>query len=291
MDSITVSAPAKINLFLKITGRRPDGYHDIDTLFEKITLSDTATFKKRESGIEIVSDARDLPLGEANLIHRAVCLLNKKYGRDLGVGVKLDKSIPIGAGLGGGSSDAAAALRAVNRLYALGACEEELREFAREIGADVPFFLSGASRAVGSGRGDIMEEARASGKIRYLLLLPGFEISAKDAYEWADGRAFDGSGSARGMLDSIENEDLRAASGMVRNDLEGLALSRDTRLGLLRDVMVKNGAYAAAVSGSGPALYGIFGNEGEVTSARKAIMEQTASLPGWRVAVTSTLTK
>jgi 4-diphosphocytidyl-2-C-methyl-D-erythritol kinase len=166
-----------------------------------------------------------------------------------------------------------------------------MREIAAEVGADVPFFLSKNNRALGTARGDRIEEIDVDLESWYLLVMPDFEISSKEAYDWVDGRAVDGARDITRVLTALKEKDAGTLAGELYNELEGLALRKDRTLSFFKEILVKNGAGAAIISGSGPVLFGIFQNEGEVDEARRSIMKEMVSRPGWRVAVASTLKK
>lgn len=154
MRTIELTSPAKINLFLEILGKRNDGYHDIVTVFEKIDLCDRIRLSESDSGIALTSNLKELPLDKNNLVYRASSLLKNTYGVSKGVNIHIEKKIPVAAGLGGGSSNAAITLKGLNRLWKLDLTDRELYDIGKKIGADVPFFIFNHSFAVGSGRGD-----------------------------------------------------------------------------------------------------------------------------------------
>jgi len=172
MPSLTVASPAKINLALRVLGKRPDGYHDIFTLFQRISLADRIIFRKtRRSGVRLSCTLPQVPLGPGNLICKAYELLRKETGLRGGIEVELIKNIPLGGGLGGGSSNAASALKALNSMYSLGLKSDELIHLGKRLGADVPFFLMETSRAIGRGRGDELCALRGVSKRIPLLLV------------------------------------------------------------------------------------------------------------------------
>lgn len=191
MPSLTVVSPAKINLALRVLGKRPDGYHDIFTLFQRISLADRITFRKiRSPGVRISCNLPEVPSGPGNLIHRAYELLRKEKGLRGGIEVELAKRIPLGGGLGGGSSNAAAALKSLNRLYSLGLRNDELLFLGKQLGADVPFFLLGSSQAIGKGRGDELYPLCAPKKIPLLLVLFPEGVSTPEVYRRYRERCF-----------------------------------------------------------------------------------------------------
>jgi len=175
-------AHAKINLFLEVLGKRPDGYHELRTIFQSLKLHDTLSFTAREDG-RLVLHCSDpsLPLGPENLVWRAADLLRRYYGISAGAEVMIEKNIPVAAGLGGGSSDAAAALRGFSRLWRLPREGKVLASLAAELGADVPFCLQGGT-AVGRGRGDVLERLPACPHFYVVLVNPGVAVSTARVY-------------------------------------------------------------------------------------------------------------
>ncbi|MFH1753783.1 MAG: 4-(cytidine 5'-diphospho)-2-C-methyl-D-erythritol kinase [Candidatus Omnitrophota bacterium] len=273
MDNITVLAPAKVNLFLSVLDRRPDGYHTIETLFEKIAIFDKIELRKSGGGIKISSEAVGLPLGGENIVYKAVELLEARCAKPLGVDISIEKSIPIGSGLGGGSSDAAAVLSGMNALYGLGLKAEELATLGAALGADVPFFAQDAVWAAGRERGDALETIESSMKLWHILICPQASILSKEAYEWIDGAEKRASGGVEKAVEAVRREDISLLGKALHNDLEGLS---DERLPFLREakaILMKSGAAGALISGSGPVLFGIFASEEEVMVSKKRVEE------------------
>jgi len=289
-EKIVINAPAKLNLFLKVVGKRPDGYHDIETLFEKITLFDKITLKKSKKGIELSCSDANLPTGEENLAYRAAALIKDKTGLSPGVKIEIDKSIPIGAGLGGGSSDAAAVLVGMNRLYGLGLLQAELVGMAGELGADVPFFIYDNSWAVGRERGDKLESIKAPVKIWHVLIASDFSLSAKDAYLWKDKSTEEPGADIGKSLDALKRGDINSLCENLYNDLEGASFEKDGSIKELKDRLVEYGAKGAAVTGSGPVVYGIVETEEEVNRLKVKIEKKRLDTAGrYKIYAVSTL--
>ncbi|MFH1645089.1 MAG: 4-(cytidine 5'-diphospho)-2-C-methyl-D-erythritol kinase [Candidatus Omnitrophota bacterium] len=161
MRSITVKAPAKINLFLDVLNKRPDGYHNIVTIFQRIALYDTIKVKKTAKYISLLCDSSDVPSGKNNIVYKAAKLMRAELGIKDGLDITLKKRIPVCAGLGGGSSDAAAVIKAINLIFNLNLSPGRLRAIAANVGADVPFFLTDESCAIGRGVGERLRGCRA----------------------------------------------------------------------------------------------------------------------------------
>ena len=185
---LKVSAFAKINLDLRVLGRRPDGYHELRTTFQSIALADTLTFTRSTGSFRIVCSDPACPTDKSNLVWRAAALVWKaarRRGAPKGVTVRLDKRVPMQAGLGGGSSDAAAALRALAKWWRVNVAPDELRRLASAVGADVPYFLEGGT-ALGLNRGDVLVPLDDIARRWVVLIVPDFGVSTKDAFGWWD---------------------------------------------------------------------------------------------------------
>lgn len=289
MDKIVLKAPAKVNLFLKVIGRRADGYHDIETLFEKIGLFDKITLEM-SCRISVSSDNNDMPKEQDDLTFKAAKLLEERCKMPLGVSIKIEKSIPVGAGLGGGSSDAAAVLKGLNSLYKLELSTEELSILGAKLGADVPFFISERTWAIGRQRGDSIEPFDTQMKLWHLLIVPRFVIRAKEAYDWKDQST---KVQRRSVFDTalsaLKNNDIEALGNNLYNDLEGATFKREPFVEGLKKGLVDAGARGAMVSGSGPCLFGIIDKEKEVLALKKRVEQKIKGKESFRVFVAPTL--
>ena len=271
MREIIIKAPAKVNLFLKVLGKRPDGYHDIETIFEKVALFDTIRMKRAKTGIKVRSDYPGLPTGRENLAYQAARMMQEACRRPIDVEIELEKKIPVCAGLGGGSSDAASVLLGLKKLFGLRISEEKTRSLARRIGADVPFFLSGSAWAVGRDIGDRLENIRTDMKLWHLFVVPPFSVSSKEAYEWLDAAGKKEKADIGGALNAIREDDARSLGKNLFNDLQGLSLARSGVFREFKEVLLDNGACGALISGSGPILFGIYKDEKEVARSQEKI--------------------
>jgi 4-diphosphocytidyl-2-C-methyl-D-erythritol kinase len=178
---ISLLAPAKVNLFLEVKNRRPDGYHNIDTVFHAVQLFDKLKISPNKNRVTFSSNDRTLPVGDKNLVIRAANLLKKTFRVKRGAKIYLEKNIPIGGGLGGGSSDAAAALKGLIKLWKLDVPDKLLKKLAKQLGADVAFFLEGRTCSA-TGIGDRLKKIAKTGKSWFVLVYPGFESLTKKAY-------------------------------------------------------------------------------------------------------------
>jgi len=269
-----ILAPAKINLGLRVLGKRPDGFHEIRTTFVALDLYDRLTFTKKISGgvrldwdpTPVVERERlDFPLDERNLIVRAIRLLEERAGHGFDVAISVHKRIPTAAGLGGGSSDAAAALVGIDRLYGLGLSPHELAECAARLGSDVPFFLGGPA-AVGEGRGERLRPVALYREWWAILVSPPVALRAADVY----GRLRLTSPSGPSSLDFREDGDgFFSALRQCRNDLEAVVTSRFPELLRWEDSLREAGAESTFVTGSGPTVVGVFRRQpGDLTVER-----------------------
>jgi 4-diphosphocytidyl-2-C-methyl-D-erythritol kinase len=259
METIKITAPAKVNLFLAITGRRPDGFHELETIFQAVDLCDTIELKLQPSGITLECDWPDLPVDENNLCWKAAARLQQKNKVAAGVALRLQKQIPPGAGLGGGSSDAAATLLGLNRLWELNLSPEQLQEYAAQLGADVPFFLRGGT-AVGKARGETLA-AIATPDLWFVIAWPGKILSTAAVYKAWDEQPAGSAISLQQMLDALQPRPLQHIAGLLRNDLEAAAIKLYPACAKLKRELLEAGCPGALVSGSGSAVFGLAGSE------------------------------
>jgi 4-diphosphocytidyl-2-C-methyl-D-erythritol kinase len=263
---MTWKAPAKVNLFLHVLNRRRDGYHDIFSLMQKISLCDELSFSPREAGVVLHCSDKTLPVDEKNLVVRAAQAVFEYCGYPFGVEIYLTKNIPMTAGLGGGSSDAATALKALNKIFSFGLTKEKLMRLGAKLGADVPFFLFG-NKALASGIGDELRRAPAYPKLHFLLIKPPFELSTKMIYESFNLRLTTEKNNysippVLALGDIIEK---------LHNDLESVSLKLYPELTFFKKMLLKNGALGALMSGSGPTVFGIYKSEKEAKQAQNVI--------------------
>jgi len=256
MKSITVRAHAKINWMLRVLRRRDDGYHEIETIFQAISLHDTLEIH-RDNETRLVCSNRRLPHDRRNLVLDAVERLREvaSFGE---VRIHLDKKIPIGGGLGGGSSDAAATLLAIDRLFNLDVPFDTLRAIAADLGSDAPFFLRGGA-AWGAGRGEILEPLPDIGRIPLLLILPSKSMSTREAYA-ALGRTSEPSGKKRGRAawSKVVEDGLLGHAEELGNDFEEPFFRKHPGLLQWREALERHGAKVARLSGSGSTIFGAF---------------------------------
>jgi 4-diphosphocytidyl-2-C-methyl-D-erythritol kinase len=281
---MTLRAPAKINLGLRVLGRRADGYHDILSLMVPVGLYDVVRVASGEAGVDLSCPDSDLPTDSGNLVYRAARLILDECLSSAGVRLELRKAIPVGAGLGGGSSDAAATLRGVNELLGRPLRDRDLRRLAVSLGADVPFFLLGCA-AVAEGIGDRLTPRLGVPEVWTLLAYPGFQVSTRWAYEHltlttgANAPSIKNlgaisAGEATAYRERLLDGQLLTLDGLLPllvNDFEPLLFGRFPQLGEIKRALLAAGARAAPMSGSGPTLVGLFASEAEARAARDQV--------------------
>ncbi len=253
---VIIDAPAKINLFLKILGKRPDGYHDIYSLMQTISLYDTLVISETDRGIELIGSTDVVPIDSSNIIWKAVDLLRRHVGFTQGIKVRLTKRVPVGAGLGGGSSDAAATLKGVTQLLGLGLSRHELQRFGAALGSDVPFFFSAGSALI-SGRGEIVQEVAVISDYTVLLVVPDFAISTAEAYAQVK---IDLTNSLLKPTLNLEgtHAELLTLFDQIGNDFEGPVIKSHPAVSVCMGLLRESGARAVTLSGSGSAFFGLF---------------------------------
>jgi len=257
-NSVSIAAPAKINLFLKVLGKRPDGYHDIFSWFQTLDLADRIEIHKTiDRKINLITDHPDLSVGPDNLIYKAAKTIQDNYTPEIGFQIKLEKRIPIGAGLGGGSSDAAAVIKGLNHLLRLGLTVSQMVDLGLEIGSDVPFFFSRGQAEV-TGRGERVREISLPVDYQALLVTPPFEIRAAEAY-----RKFKLDLTVKELDVSFrcrKAHELFDVISELANDLERALLISYPILDKVRDELIKTGANIVRLTGSGPTIFALYGD-------------------------------
>jgi 4-diphosphocytidyl-2-C-methyl-D-erythritol kinase len=265
MQTMQVLAPAKINLSLRILARRDDGFHEIETLISPISLADKIDIERQSRGIDFSCDDPTVPTGDENLVVRAAKAFFVKTKIARGVGIKLHKKIPHGAGLGGGSSDAAATLRALNQLFETNLSRGELAKLGSTVGSDVAFFLFD-SAAICKGRGEIVSPMKLKKKLSILLFKPGFSVSSGWAYSrWQDSKEIPGI--------SYQPQDFDGQNLM--NDLERPVFEKFVFLSQLKAWLLKQGEVGATLmSGSGSTVFAVLRENADVDLVAKRAREE-----------------
>lgn len=303
--TVEVEAPAKVNLFLRVFERRPDGFHDIETLFQSISLADRVVVTVevgggerpielgvdgplsggRRSGrppVHLQIDGPDLGPIESNLAYRAARRFQEETGLDVPVRIELVKRIPAGAGLGGGSSDAAAVLRCLAALIGYGNAGR-LEAMAAELGSDVPFFLGDSPLALGRGRGEKLTDLRPLPEASLVLALPNVHVATGTAYGQLEARRAEGGGGLSPELDELTWPEV---ARIAYNDFEPVVVPTHDEIRASLDGLRAEGASVALLSGSGAASFGLFGTRAEAERAAEALKARHP----WRFTVATTRT-
>jgi 4-diphosphocytidyl-2-C-methyl-D-erythritol kinase len=264
--TFSIRSRAKINLHLNVLAKRTDAYHDIVSVLQTIDLEDELLFDKLDSrAIELTSSARDVPLDASNLVWRAIDTVKNHYPPDRipGFSVEIRKQIPIGAGLGGGSADAAATFSALNSLCDLHLTADEIRQFAEQVGMDVPFLLQGGTMRA-AGRGEILQPLRNNAQYWVVVVFPGFSISTRKAYELLDASPLSAPAlNDDAVVSALENGDVEQVGRCLYNSFERVLIPHYPILGEIKQDLLKHGCSGALVSGSGSSVFGIIPEKGK----------------------------
>lgn len=262
-----VRAPAKINLYLKILGKREDGYHNIYTIMQKVSLYDIIELQFiKKNRIIVETDCADIPCGENNLAFKAASIFFAHLGEEKGIKIFIKKRIPSGAGLGGGSSDAGAVLRALNKLLGAGFNRVEMLKLAEKVGSDVPFFVHPCKSAIVEGRGELLTPIALEEKW-YLLVKPPFSISTAWAYESFDKLKIVLTKHVKSF--KIFNLNKRDFLKRFTNDLEKVCMKEFPVLKEIKKRLMASGALNAVMSGSGSTMIGIYNSRDEALHGAK----------------------
>ncbi len=262
MERVRLRAFAKVNYALEVLGLRDDGYHEIKTVMQSVSLADEIEIERAEEDFELHIEPKGTDVGslEENTVHKAWVALRGVSGDELKVRIRLHKRIPPRAGLGGGSADAAATLYGINELFGLGLNYDELREVGGRIGADVPFCLSGGT-ALGEGVGDVLTPLPPPPAHHLALVKPERGAQTAEIYRAYDARPRRGVASVEPVVAALRSGDLPTLAGAVGNDLEAITAELVPEVEAYREELLRSGALGAAMSGTGTAVYGIFSGE------------------------------
>ena len=286
MRSVSLPSFAKINLDLRLLGTRPDGYHNLRTVFQSLTLFDNVTVSTRRGPFAVTCDEPDIPTDRRNLVWKAASLLHRvatgKSSVPRDIVIDLRKRVPPQAGLGGGSSNAAMTLLALNKLWKLELDLPTLTRIGARLGADVPYFLVGGT-SLGLGRGDDIYPLADMPPVHVVILRPGFGVATADAYKWFDEET---RRTTREPAPRVLPTGWPAWAATLRNDLEAPVVRHHPAIGRIRQSLLDSGATFAAMSGSGSAVFGLF----ERSDAARRTANDLAR-PGWLSLHTRTLSR
>lgn len=270
-----VTANAKLNLTLDVLGKRPDGYHDLKMVMQSITLCDRIEVELRGEGVRVETNLGFLPTNEKNLAVAAALRFYESLGREMGgLYLKLDKRIPVCAGMAGGSSNAAAVLRALNELEGNPYTTEELARVGEKVGSDVPYCVLGTT-ALAEGRGEILTTLPTLPKCWVVVCKPDFPVSTPELFGRIDCKKLRCRPDTAGMLAALEAGDLEGVARRMYNVFEDvLPPRRRDRVQDIKNTLIREGALGANMSGSGPTAFGLFRGEEEARRAYEVLREQ-----------------
>jgi 4-diphosphocytidyl-2-C-methyl-D-erythritol kinase len=277
------TAPAKVNLYLEVRRRREDGYHDIETVFERVSIFDEVSIAPACGSTTIKCDDPSIPTGEKSLMARAVSVFKEKSGVREHFSIGLKKNIPVSAGMGGGSSDTATILGGLNRITGSPLSPDTLAAIGGSLGADIPFFLSGSSFAYGTGRGDMVYPLSGRPEIWHVIVNPPFGVPTKDVYGKLSAFSLTKERSVDKIFSAfLRKNDIEGIAGNLRNDLQIIVLQEFPVLKQVFSALTEAGAKGVLLSGSGPTVFGIFDSE----TAKKAADDLGRVFrqeEGWRI--------
>lgn len=298
MNSLILASPAKLNLYLRVLNKRPDGFHNIATVFERISLCDELHFRSNKSGhIRILCDHPHVPTGPKNLVYKAAQLFQKELGVRQGVQIRIKKRIPVAAGLAGGSSNAATALVGLNKIWKLNLTHKELLSYARRLGSDVAFFLHDCRWALGTGRGDKIKKLDIHQSLWHIIVVPcikmyswkvygGLKLPINRPRQAAEtvpkGVLLTLPGGGTNVLTKkgddvsifihhLKNNNIWEMEKRMVNDLEGSIIRLCCRLEKVKQRLKSLGAQGVMISGSGPAVFGIASTQKEAQRMRSVL--------------------
>lgn len=295
MKNIVINSYAKLNLYLEVLNARRDVYHNIKTLFERIDLSDKIILRPRsDRKINILCKNPRISKDKSNLCYQSAQTLQKRFGLNFGVDIEIIKRIPVSAGLGGGSSNAASVLLGLNKLYKLNLSQSQLLQLAKEIGSDVAFFIHNIAFALGTRRGDKIEKINPLNKVRlwHILVVPGIAVSTRLIYKkWDEYSKLKGAGltgpknNVNILILGLRKKDLSLIGRFLYNSLENVTLRLYPEVREIKSRFAEFGLESVLMSGSGPAVFGIVSSRKEACRICEKLRRENRS---WQVFVTRT---
>lgn len=271
MQELIMDSYAKVNLALDILYKRDDGYHEINSIMQQVSLKDTILFSDKKEGITIECQDKDLPLDSSNLVYRSWEKMKEVSGINRGIHIKIEKNIPIAAGLAGGSSNGAATLKAINQLWDLNLSQRELMDIGKTLGADLPFCILGGT-AKAQGIGELLTPLKSFKDKCILLANPGIGVSTAYAYGKLNLNAepYD----IDELIQCMEDEDLPCVAKKMKNRMEEAIIKEYPIIAEIKRKMVKYGALESLMSGSGPTVFALFDDKDKMGFAHKKISQE-----------------
>lgn len=269
MDTIQMKALAKVNLGLDVIRRREDGYHEVRMIMQTLQLFDRVTLeKRRKPGITLETNLPFLPVNEQNIAYRAAAMLMEEFSIKDGVHIKIEKHIPVAAGMAGGSTDGAAVLYGINRLYQLGLTKRQLMERGVRLGADVPYCIMRGT-VLSEGIGEVLTPVAAMPECYVLVAKPPISVSTKYVYEHLKLDQIEKHPDIDGMVAALQSGDLQGVTDRMENVLETVTIPKHPEIEKIKVLMVEAGAMNALMSGSGPTVFGVFKNKSDGLKAKE----------------------
>lgn len=263
MGSILLKSHAKVNIGLQVLGQREDGFHNIHTIFQELDFHDTVTLEKTEHGCELTSNDKSFPLDSTNTCKKAYIAMICENPDLVGIKVHVEKNIPQESGLGGGSSNGAAVIRGMNKMFELGMSTKEMELMALQVGADAPFFIQGGTQ-LGEGIGDVLTPIEWENEYVFIIVIPPVSIATNWAYKTLK----------KGLEDSVEKVNFAdffrrdvIPFELFQNDFERIVIPAHPEIGEIKDSLLKNGARYASLSGSGSTVFGMFDEDTAANAA------------------------
>ncbi|MDT8318848.1 MAG: 4-(cytidine 5'-diphospho)-2-C-methyl-D-erythritol kinase [bacterium] len=278
METVKLLSPAKVNLVLNVEGRRPDGYHDLDMVMAKISIYDEVSLSLKPEGVSLSCDNSDVPSGSENIAWKAASVLIEAKRLETGVHIHIEKNIPMGGGLGGGSADAATVLKGLNSLTGDRATMGELMEIGLSLGADVPFFLFEGGAARAGGVGEVLSPIEDLPELWMVLINPGVHVQTAAIF----GRLNLGLTKNTKNHKIIRfNRDICQVVSLLHNDLESVTFNIYPEVEKAKDLLYRHGAAGALMSGSGSTVFGIYSDKGAAQDSMAAIQNDLTAM-GWK---------
>ena len=274
MNRIQMKALAKVNLGLDVIRRREDGYHEVKMIMQTVRLYDRIILEKTQKGISMETNLSFLPVNEQNIAYRAAKMLMDEFHIQSGLHIKIDKHIPVAAGMAGGSTDGAAVLYGVNKIFELGLTKRQLMERGVKLGADVPYCIMRGT-VLSEGIGEILTPVPSLPDCHILIAKPPVSVSTKHVYENLKLDKIEKHPDIDGMIEALRMEDLHGVTQRMENVLETVTIPEHPEIQQIKDLMIKDGALKALMSGSGPTVFGIFDDREKGMRARDLLRKSS----------------
>ena len=274
MNRIQMKALAKVNLGLDVIRRREDGYHEVKMIMQTVRLYDRIILEKTQKGISMETNLSFLPVNEQNIAYRAAKMLMDEFHIQSGLHIKIDKHIPVAAGMAGGSTDGAAVLYGVNKIFELGLTKRQLMERGVKLGADVPYCIMRGT-VLSEGIGEILTPVSSLPDCHILIAKPPVSVSTKHVYENLKLDKIEKHPDIDGMVEALRIEDLHGVTQRMENVLETVTIPEHPEIQQIKDLMIKDGALNALMSGSGPTVFGIFDDREKGMRARDLLRKSS----------------